>query len=254
MTTKPQSEIDLRLGRWQDVLADVECDALVVDAPYSEKTHAAHAPRTSVLTACERDAKWAARGGKRRSIGYEFFSPEDVRDFVQAWAPRTRGWFVSITDDLLAPVWRAELEAIGRYAFAPLACVDAGSRVRLAGDGPSNWTVYAVVARPRQGPFKKWGTLPGAYVVPAGQRGLTADRKPVMGGKPIWLMQALVRDYSRPGDLVCDPCAGAGTTLLAAAVEGRRAVGAECLPAHYEIAQKRLGRGYTPTLFTESSR
>jgi DNA modification methylase len=64
-------------------------------------------------------------------------------------------------------------------------------------------------------------------------------------------MRALVRDYSRSGQLVCDPCAGGGTTLLAAAIEGRSAVGAEMMPEHYAIAQKRIGRGYTPTLFAD---
>jgi len=41
----------------------------------------------------------------------------------------------------------------------------------------------------------------------------------IIGGKPMWLMRALVRDYSRPGNLVCDPCAGGATTLIAAAIE-----------------------------------
>jgi len=72
-----------------------------------------------------------------------------------------------------------------------------------------------------------------------------------MGGKPLRLMRAIVRDYTRPGDIVCDPCAGGGTTLLAALTEGRGAVGAEMDPAHYEIARKRLAAGYTPPLFFE---
>ena len=67
--------------------------------------------------------------------------------------------------------------------------------------------------------------------------------------KPLWLMRAIIRDYTRPGDLVCDPCAGGGTTLLAAAMEGRRAVGAEIDPKTYALAQKRIARGYTPTMF-----
>jgi len=65
-------------------------------------------------------------------------------------------------------------------------------------------------------------------------------------------MRALIRDYSRPGDLICDPCAGGGTTLLAAAIEGRRAVGAEMDTKHYEIARKRIAKGWTPTLFSEA--
>ena len=66
------------------------------------------------------------------------------------------------------------------------------------------------------------------------------ETKPVVGGKPLWLMRALVRDYSRPGDIVCDPCAGAGTTLLAAKLEGRRYVGGDIDAAHAEIARERL--------------
>ena len=71
----------------------------------------------------------------------------------------------------------------------------------------------------------------------------------VVGGKPLALMAAIVRDYSRPGDLVCDPFVGSGTTALAALSEGRRFVGSEQKPEHYEIARRRLDRGYTPTMF-----
>ena len=234
--------IDLRLGRWQDVLADVTCDALIVDAPYSERTHDSHSARTDVLTACERDAKWAANGGKRQVISYGKWSPEHVGEFCGNWSERTRGWFVTITDHVLAPVWERVLQSLGRYVFAPLPLVETGSRVRLAGDGPSSWTCWVVVARPSTREFQRWGTLSGAYVD-------TNERKPVVGGKPLGIMRALVRDYSRPGDLICDPCAGGGTTLLAAAIEGRRAVGAEMDPKHYEIARKRIAKGYTPTLF-----
>lgn len=224
---------DLRLGRWQDVLSDVECDTLIVDAPYSDKTHSAY----SIFA----DGN-SLKG--HREIGYASWSAQDVSEFVAAWAPRVNGWLVSVTDHVLAPAWADSLEASGRYVFAPLPMVESGSRVRLAGDGPSSWTCWIIVARPRS--LRHWGTLPGAYIGPS-------ERKPVMGGKPLRLMRALVRDYSRPGDLVCDPCAGGGTTLLAALTEGRRAVGAEMDPAHYDIARKRLAKGYTPPLFADSS-
>jgi len=64
----------------------------------------------------------------------------------------------------------------------------------------------------------------------------------------MWLMRAIVSDYSRPGDLVCDPFAGGGTTLLAAAIEGRRAIGAEESPETYARAVRRLSAGYTPVI------
>ena len=53
-------------------------------------------------------------------------------------------------------------------------------------------------------------------------------------------MREIVRDYSRLGDLVCDPCCGAGTTGLAALHEGRRFVMGDMDAAHVEIARKRL--------------
>ncbi len=155
--------IDLRSGRWEDVLADVVCDGLIVDAPYSAKTHDGYSPTTSVLTACERDARWV-KEGVRRSLSYDGWDHVDVQAFVQHWHPRTRGWFVSITDSELAPAWSDALRAAGRYVFSPIACVEPGSRVRLAGDGPAQWSVWAIVARPSA--LHRWGSLPGAYVVP----------------------------------------------------------------------------------------
>ena len=139
---------------------------------------------------------------------------------MAALAHRTRGWFVSLTDHVLSPAWEAALAEAGRYVFAPLPYVAPGSRVRLLGDGPSNWTTWIVVARPRTAEMAKWGTLAGAYVLPPGMK----VNLPVIGGKPIWLGCALVRDYSRPGDLVVDPCCGAGTFGVAALREGRRAI------------------------------
>ena len=230
---------DLRLGRWEDQLADVACDALIVDAPYSERTHSGH------------DSGSASTTDARRSLDYRAWTARDVDAFVDAWSSRTRGWMVSITDHELAPAWAAALERAGRYVFSPLAYVAPGSRVRIVGDGPAQWSCFIVVARPRSSAFAKWGSLPGAYVIPAGHNDRRNNAGGVVGGKPAWLMRSLVRDYSRPGDLVCDPCAGGGTTLLAALTEGRRAVGAEMMPEHFEIAQARLARGFTPALFAE---
>jgi site-specific DNA-methyltransferase (adenine-specific) len=79
-----------------------------------------------------------------------------------------------------------------------------------------------------------WGTLDGAYVMSQGTRPV------IRGGKPVSLMRAIVRDYSRPGELVCDPCAGAGTTGVAAIHEGRRFAGWEIDPRASRIAETRL--------------
>jgi site-specific DNA-methyltransferase (adenine-specific) len=86
--------------------------------------------------------------------------------------------------------------------------------------------------------------LPGVYY-----GGRAPDKH--IGGKPIDLVSAIVRDYTREGDLICDPFAGFGTTLLAAAMNGRRAIGAEADPETFERAVEKLSRGYTPIMFAE---
>ena len=241
----------IRLGSWQDVLADVgEVDCILTDPPYSSKTHDGHddgskgKPRTP--------SGWTRADGyrekphnpssTRKVLGYAHWTPDDVRTFVDHWAPRTKGWFVAFTSHDLVSAYTDALEAAGRYVFAPLPWFSPGSRVRLSGDGPSSWTCWIVVSRPRKAPYSKWGTLPGGYMTPP-------EACEVVGGKPLGLMRAIVRDYSRPNDLVCDPFCGSGTTAIAALTEGRRFIGSEMDPKHHAIATARLARGYTPDLF-----
>ena len=54
--------------------------------------------------------------------------------------------------------------------------------------------------------------------------------------------QEIIERLTAPGDLVVDPFAGAGTTLLAALSCGRGAIGAEISKEHYETAKTRLGK------------
>lgn len=225
--------------------AGVVADALIVDAPYSERTHAGH---DDGIASANRSRAWTpsnearrARASKaellgiivRRVIDYGAWSAADVAAFVGAWSPVVRGWVGSLTDHHLAPAWESALGAADRYTFSPLACIESGSRVRLGGDGPSQWATWLVVARPRSREWQSWGTLPGAYVG-------GSERKAVTGGKPLWLMRAIVGDYSREGDLVVDPCMGAGTTLVAAVELGRIALGCEPDAGRFERARKRL--------------
>jgi site-specific DNA-methyltransferase (adenine-specific) len=214
-------------SRWEAALADAACDALIFDAPYSKGTHEAETTRSDGYDAAS------------LTPNYDAFTEHDVRTFCEAWAPRCRGWMVSITDSILAPTWRAEMERVGRYAFAPVPCVLRAMSVRIQQDGPSSWAVYAMVSRPRTRAFSTWGILPGAYV------GTGKSSKGERGGgrgKPQWLMQALVRDYTRPGDIVVDPFAGWGSTLAAAVALGRTAIGAEMDAAAFAEARRRLER------------
>lgn len=58
--------------------------------------------------------------------------------------------------------------------------------------------------------------------------------------KPLALMRWLVRLACPPGGLILDPFAGSGTTGVAAALEGRRAVLIEQDPAYAAVARRRV--------------
>lgn len=58
--------------------------------------------------------------------------------------------------------------------------------------------------------------------------------------KPLNLMMYLIEKSSKEGELVLDPFAGSGTTLIAANYLQRNAVGIEISPEYAKIAQERL--------------
>jgi len=228
------------------VMGGRKADLLFVDAPYSFRTHDGHkagkvtADRASGFAASGTSAvhAYASRRPERADLDYGAWSPGDVFHFCQLWLPLTTGWAVTITDHVLAPAWAESMELAGRYVFQPLPWVEIGSRVRILGDGPSNWTCWAIVSRPKRAPFSKWGTLRGAYVGPGENKQNRPDR--ITGAKSYALMRDLIKDYSRPGDLVVDPCHGGGTTMVAALAEGRRFVGMEKDPGRAELCRQLL--------------
>ena len=58
--------------------------------------------------------------------------------------------------------------------------------------------------------------------------------------KAVSVLSPLVRCYSKPGDLVLDPFAGVGSTLVAAALNGRNYLGVELEAKYCALANKRL--------------
>lgn len=202
----------VRHGRWQDVLVDVVPDLLCFDAPFSQRTHEGF------------------RSGSSTDDGqgideYAHWTPEHVYEHTAFWAPRTKGWTVAITDHVLIPAFEAAFADAGLLSFTPIPIILTGLGVRKTGDGPANWTLQLIVARPRRKEFLRWCKhhgKPDEYYLGPASRDSQGGR-----GKPDWLMRAIVRDYSYRGDLVVDSHTGWGSTGCAALAMGRRFIGAE---------------------------
>lgn len=222
--------VDLRCGPWEQSLADVaEVAAVITDPPYGKRTHDGNA---NLPEQCLRSDL----------SGYAHWLPEHVAAFVASWSPRCTGWICAMTSDDLIPAGRDAYSDAKRLDFAPIPIL--AHRVRMSGDGPGSGAVYLMVARPQEKRFLSWGSLPCWYLTIPDKTGI------VNGAKTLEVMRKIVADYSRPGDLVCDPCAGGATTLMAARAEGRRAVGSELDPATFAKAQARLAKPWTPDMWT----
>lgn len=226
--------VDLRLGEWQTTMADVECDALITDPPYSQRTEDGFRTNADINS---------------RGLGYDPLDEAYCRAFVDSWVPRVRHWFVIFGDDISIAWWRLALTSADLQTFAPLVWVKEGAAPRFTGDGPASAVEWLMVARTRGkwATSPPWGSLPGWYAGGTVRHG--HGYAGVSGTKPSDLMRALVRDYSRPGWTIADPHAGSGTTLVAARAEGRHCIGSEKDPKTYEIARKRLAQPFARELF-----
>jgi site-specific DNA-methyltransferase (adenine-specific) len=58
--------------------------------------------------------------------------------------------------------------------------------------------------------------------------------------KPVELFRYLIRTYSQLGEIIFDPCAGSGTTALAATIEKRRFICGDSDSGYVDIARNRL--------------
>ena len=64
--------------------------------------------------------------------------------------------------------------------------------------------------------------------------------------KPQSMLGHMIETSSKPGDLILDPFAGSGSTLVAAKAVGRKAVGIELDERWCEVAANRLSQGVLP--------
>jgi site-specific DNA-methyltransferase (adenine-specific) len=68
--------------------------------------------------------------------------------------------------------------------------------------------------------------------------------------KPVKLLIQLIEIFTDPGDVVIDPCAGSGSTLLAAAMVDRKGYGFEIKKNFYKEAKAKVLKNIQRSLFT----
>ena len=209
-------------------------DIMITDPPYSEYVHKS---ATSCGTPGEVPSK-RARGAHHRDLGFEHLAPE-LMTFTCQLAAATPRWSVIFSDTESVGLWRSELVKAGAQYIRSIPWVR-WSMPQLSGDRPPQGHEMVVVAHGHAKGKKSWNG-PGnlthfAHTCMRGSVKHTAQ-------KPLDQMLDIVEFFSNPGETVFDPFAGSGTTILAANILNRNAVGVELDGEWAERAKCRLGTG-----------
>lgn len=139
----------------------------------------------------------------------------------------------SATSDTAWGSWQSPAGPHLRFAWEPVIAATTGEWARTAPAGMETWrdTIggWPILTR------NVWRIPPGAST-----RNGAPAHPAVM---PSELASRCVRLSTWPGETVADPFMGSGTTLVAAKLLGRRAVGIEISEAYCELAARRLDQG-----------
>ncbi|MEO1174306.1 MAG: site-specific DNA-methyltransferase, partial [Myxococcota bacterium] len=217
-------------------LEDESFDAVITDPPYS--SGGLHR-KNRTKSASEKYSKAA----NRDELNFDG-DMRDQRSFV-AWCSvwmhecwrvtRPGGVMAVFTDWRQLPVTTDAVQA-GGWIWRGIVPWDKGLGTRPRIGGFRAQAEYVVWASRGELPQKpEVGALPGAFACTIKR----SDRHHLTG-KPTELMREIVK-VCPPGGRILDPFAGSGTTLVAAALEGRGALGFELSSNYVAATEGRLG-------------
>lgn len=220
-------------------LADLSIDVALLDPPYSEHVHASCRSGLTASNKSTRSSAEPSQISQRKALGFEHITQAQIEAVADQLGRLVRRWVLVFHDVESGHLWRGELQVAGLEYVRTCAWVKHGGAPQFTGDRPAvGFEAITVAHRPGK---KRWngGGKPGVYThsIVLDQRG---EERIHTTQKPEGLIDALLRDFSDPGELVLDAFAGSGTTGVAAKRLGRRFVGWELQEKYQRAAQARI--------------
>lgn len=207
-------------------LADGSVDHIITDPPYE---HEAHTQQRRVK-----------RGGGVMRVEALEFPPitADQRALASAHFARiARRWVLVFCQIEASHLWRQAMESAGLTYRRTCIWVKPDGMPQYSGDRPGMGyeTIVACHAPGRS----NWngGGAHGVLISPKHD----PDRTGHQTQKPMSLMERMIMLFTDPGELICDPYSGSGTTGAAAIRCGRRFVGWEISEKYAEASRRRIG-------------
>jgi len=196
-------------------------DAVVTDPPYADRTH-------------EMAKTNQGAGHGRKLISFGALSGPTFLRVADACLAASDGWVVMTCDFRHAALLydRPEFVRLGAW-------VKPNPMPQISADRPGQgFETVAVLHSGRTRKVWNRGGGAGVWTFPVHSGALVPTQK------PLGLVRCFVEDFTHPGDTVADPFMGSGTTGVACVMSGRRFVGVEADPAHFDIAVRRVSEAY----------
>jgi len=194
----------------------------------------------SVFFHCDRRASHLARAVLDRVFGAQHFRSEIIWHY-RRWSNASRGllpahqtiyWYSKTSRYVFNPVHVEYSPATNVDQILQRRTRDSRGKAVYERDGAGQ----VVSAGAKQGvPLGDVWDIP--YLNPKAK-----ERVGYPTQKPILLLERIIQLVTEPGDLVLDPCCGSGTTLVAAELLGRRALGMDSSAAALALARGRLAK------------
>lgn len=220
--------VALYLGDCREILPTLRCvvDHVICDPPYEAITQS----KWGVLAGVE------YRDFTDQGIGFQSIDAD--RDEIAARiAEISGGWGIVFCQAEGVRAWRDAFAATKAKYKRAMVWVKPDAMPQFNGQGPSVGHEMIIAVWCGVG-HSKWngGGRPGTFTHNKNSGGKHVH--PTQ--KPLPLMLELVDLFSDRDERICDPFLGSGTTGVAAVTLGRRFVGIERDPAHFETACRRI--------------
>ncbi len=209
-------------------------DAVITDPPYSSgglmRSDRAQATGSKYANRIERVS---FSGDNRDGRAWHYWCALWISECLRV--VKEQGYLLMFCDWRQAPTAADALQA-GGFVWRGTVAWNKGEAARAPHKGYFRHQCEYVQWGTRGGrdPLEHAGPFPGCFDVSVLQ-----DDKHHQTGKPTALMRELVKCVP-PGGIILDPFAGSGTTLVAAELEGRRAIGFDQEPAYVAVANDRI--------------
>ena len=197
-------------------------DVVITDPPYTERTH---------TNAKKNDSKL---GYGVKAVHFDSFDESALRTAYDEMARITKTWIVSTIDYNYAflfeekPPQLMTQKRIGVW-------VKNNPMPQISADRPSQgWEAISYLHKTGKRSSWNGGGTHGNYI----SNLATPTGHPTP--KPLTMVSSFVERFSNANDLVLDPFAGGGTTLLASRNLGRRVIGIEIEEEYCELIANRL--------------